>query len=154
MNRQLTNITTNLAEVFNSENNVFINSSSRNVTMYPNANDFKLVLNQGFSHVQEVVMTHFIVDAGVIPAPYIYIIIEELQTALCYNTSNVTSNYNFVVPGGAASYVSQGLVNDKVVLPKQGSKNINTWTVRVVDNAGAPIVINNFMMKLYVRSYY
>ncbi len=147
-------IVENLNRVFNTENNLFIDSTYRNTTVYPNPNYFQMVLNQGFSHIQELVLTHFIVNGGTVPGPYVYIIIDEFSNTLCYTPGSPISNYNYVIPGGVSSYISQEPNNDKIVFPKQGSTNINKLTIHIVDSTGAPVAINNFVMKFYIRSLY
>jgi len=147
-------IVANLNKVFNTENNLFVDSTYRNTTTYPNPNNFQMTLNQGFSHIQELVLTHFIVNGGTVPGSYIYIIIEEFSTTMCYTPGAPIANYNFIIPGGVSTYISQNVANDKIVFPKQGSTNINKLTIHIVDNTGAPANINDFVMKLYIRSLY
>lgn len=148
------NLSTNLNEVFNTENNLFIDSTYRNIASFPNPNTFQMNLNQGFSHVQELVLTHFIVNGGTVPGPYVYIIIDEFSTTMCYTPGSPIANYNFIIPGGISTYISQEPNNDKIVFPKQGATNIQRLTIRIVDSTGAPALINDFVMKFYVRSLY
>lgn len=147
----LTDIQSDLNKVYNAEYAIILDSSKRNVVSYPNANNFKLNLQKDMTSCIRVSLTHFIMAAGNIPGPYIYIIIDEISSGMSYAPS--IGKIQFLVPGGIPAYVSQGPLNDTILMPKLAPVMIQSFTVRIVDANLNPIVITDYTMKLIARSY-
>lgn len=143
-----------LDECFNTETVLFIESSRRNIVLFPNANDFQVTLPKNMVHCKQVVLTHFIMLAGNIPAPLIYIIVKEFQGQNVFTIGSGRCDNNFIVPGGTPFYTSEEQENDSCTFPRSNAPNVGALSISIVDTTGALVPITDYVIRLYVRSRY
>jgi hypothetical protein len=139
---------------FNTESVLFLDSTRRNVGLFPNANSFQMLLPKNFVKTKEFILTHFIMTAGNIPGTHIYIKINELQGTNSFTPGSGQADNNFIIPGGVPFYVSQDSINDISVFPRQAAPDIGTITIQILDSTGTLVAINDYIIRFYIRSRY
>lgn len=104
--------------------------------------------------MKEVILTHLVTQTGAIPTPQIFIQISPMNgTNILYPNGNGQVTF-MVATNGTPVYTSMNRENDVCVFPAQSAPNISTMTISVVDNNGNLIAMNDYIMRLYVRSKY
>lgn len=130
---------------------LYIDSSKRDVTIYPNANNFRMILGKPYARPVKVILTHFVMLAGIIPGNYLYVDVEELTKAQVQYGNSINLGQYLVTSNASTNYVSQEGENDDVIA-QINTPSLRTVTISILDNTGTLIPITDYILRFKILS--